>query len=107
MKLHKNYKNLRQYLKRKSRNSHVNSLMKRAWFKAHHAKLPALRSAFRGIERAIAGTFSGAVLSKIWIDKLLGALKRRKIQSSVELSGIFALVAKNFAPQYVLVRQPT
>lgn len=106
MKLHKNYKNLRLYLKGKSRKSHVNSLMKRAWLRAHHAKLPALRSAFRGIERAIAGTFSGAVLSRGWIDKLMAALKKRKIQPSMKLGGVFAMAARYYAPQYRPTPQP-
>ncbi len=65
-----------------------------AFRNAHYAQAPSLRSAFRGVEWVIAGTFSGATLCKLWVQKLMAAMSAMKVPyKGKRLSTLFAMMA--------------
>lgn len=65
-----------------------------AFRNAHYAQTPSLRSAFRGVEWVIAGTFSGATLCKLWVHKLMAAMAVMKVPyKGKRLSSLFAMMA--------------
>lgn len=72
--------------------------------KAHYHRAPSLRSAFRGVEWMIAGTFSGATLCKQWVQKFMAAMsKMNKPYQGKRLSKLFSMMAgygrRNVQPQ--------
>jgi len=72
------------------------SRMGTAYRNAHHAKPQSLRSAFRGVEWVVAGTFSGATLCKFWVQKLMAAMAamKRPYQGR-SLSSIFRMINRS------------
>lgn len=67
---------------------------------AHYTEVKSLRSAFRGVEWVLAGTFSGATLCKQWVGKLMSAMNKMHIPyRGRKLSGLFAMMARTSVRQ--------
>lgn len=61
---------------------------------AHYSPVPSLRSAFRGVEWVVAGMFSGATLSKIWVQRFMATMTKMKLPyKGKRLSALFAMMA--------------
>lgn len=66
-----------------------------AFRNAHYAEVVSLRSAFRGVEWVVAGTFSGATLCKQWVGKLMAAMNMMHVPyRGKKLSGLFAMMTR-------------
>ncbi|HPQ50944.1 MAG: hypothetical protein KDJ26_07200 [Alphaproteobacteria bacterium] len=61
---------------------------------AHNHPVPSLRSAFRGVEWMVAGTFSGASLCKLWVQRLMSTLNNMHLPyRGKKLSSLFSIMA--------------
>lgn len=69
-----------------------NTPMGRAFRTAHHHPVKSLRSGFRGVEMVIAGMFSGATLSKVWIQKFMATMSKMKVPyRGAKVSSLFSM----------------
>ncbi|MDD3022159.1 MAG: hypothetical protein PHX61_14450 [Alphaproteobacteria bacterium] len=65
-----------------------------AFRSAHYHPAPSLRSAFRGVEWMLAGTFSGATLCKFWVQRFMATLNQLHLPyRGRKLSTLFSMIA--------------